>query len=150
VQPLTDEVRVASFRDLDTRTLYDLLRLRADVFVVEQGSPYADVDGRDPEPATRHIWIARAGAPVAYLRILGEGDGTQRIGRVVVAASARGDGLAGRLMDEALAVVGARPSVLDAQTQLTGFYRRYGYEVSGPEFVEDGIAHVPMSRPAPA
>ena len=150
MQPLTDEVRVASFPDLDTSTLYDLLRLRCDVFVVEQRSPYPDVDGRDPEPATRHVWIARAGTPVAYLRILGEPDGTQRIGRVVVAASARGDGLAARLMDTAIEVVGARPSVLDAQSQLRGFYERYGYAVSGPEFVEDGIPHVPMARPAPS
>jgi ElaA protein len=147
VHPTTDEVRVASFADLNTATLYALLKLRGDVFVVEQQSPYPDVDGRDPEPATRHVWVARDGVPVAYLRILGEPDGTQRIGRVVVASSARGDGLAGRLMDTALEVVGARPSVLDAQTQLRGFYERYGYTVSGPEFVEDGIPHVPMARP---
>jgi ElaA protein len=105
------------------------------------------VDGRDMEPATRHVWVARAGEPVAYLRILGEPDGTQRIGRVVVARSARGDGLAGRLMDEALAIVGNRPAVLDAQVPLAGFYQRYGFAATGPEFLDEGVPHVPMARP---
>jgi ElaA protein len=148
MQPHTDELRVASFADLDTRTLYELLKLRCEVFVVEQAAAYLDVDGRDPEPATRHVWVARAGEPVAYLRILAEHDGTQRIGRVVVAKSARGDRLAARLMDEAIEVVGNRPAVLDAQAHLAGFYQRYGFAVSGPEFLEDGIPHVPMGRPA--
>jgi ElaA protein len=51
-------------------------------------------------------------------------------------------------MDAALAVVGARPSVLDAQAHLADFYARFGYKVSGDTFVEDGIPHVPMARPA--
>ena len=72
----------------------------------------------------------------------------QRIGRVVVAKSARGDGVAGRLMDEALAVVGARPVGARRADPAGGLLPRYGYAVSGPEFVEDGIPHVPMSRPA--
>jgi ElaA protein len=148
MQPHTDEVRVASFPDLDTGTLYALLKLRGDVFVVEQGSAYADVDGRDTEPATRHVWIARAGEPVAYLRVLGEPDGTQRIGRVAVARQARGDGLAARLMAEAMEIVGNRPAVLDAQTPLVGFYARYGFFATGPEFLDEGVPHVPMARPA--
>jgi ElaA protein len=147
MQPHTDELRVASFPDLDTRTLYELLKLRGDVFVVEQRSAYADVDGRDVEPATRHVWIARAGEPVAYLRVLGEHDGTQRIGRVAVAKQARGDGLAARLMDEAMEIVGNRPAVLDAQTPLVGFYARYGFAATGPEFLDEGVPHVPMARP---
>ena len=148
VLPQTDELRVASFADLDTITLYRLLELRCAVFIVEQEAAYLDIDGRDVEPATRHVWVARAGAPVAYLRMLGEPDGGLRIGRVVVAKEARGSGVAGRLMDAALEIVGARPSVLDAQEHLAGFYARYGYAVSGDTFVDDGIPHVPMSRAA--
>ncbi|GIF66891.1 ElaA protein [Asanoa ishikariensis] len=146
MRPNTDELRVASFADLDTTTLYRLLELRCTVFVVEQEAAYLDIDGRDLEPATRHVWVARYGVPVAYLRVLGEPDGGMRVGRVVVAKEARGSGVAGRLMDTALELVGARPSVLDAQSHLAGFYGRYGYTVSGPGFLEDGIPHVPMAR----
>jgi ElaA protein len=143
------EVRVASFRDLDTSTLYAILKLRCDVFVVEQECCYADLDGRDAEPGTRHVWLSRGDRVLAYLRILDDG-GVERIGRVVTAPDARGAGLASRLMEQALTVVGNRPSVLDAQARLTGFYTRYGYVRTGPEYLEDGIPHVPMARPAPA
>ncbi|WP_422770623.1 GNAT family N-acetyltransferase [Plantactinospora sp. WMMC1484] len=140
------EFRVASFADLDTRTLHDLLRLRVDVFVVEQECAYPELDGRDVEPGTRHLWLARDRAPVAYLRLLADPGGVERIGRVAVARDARGGGHAGRLMSEALTVVGARPCVLDAQAHLVGFYARYGFAPSGPGYVEDGIPHVPMRR----
>jgi ElaA protein len=139
-------MHTASFDELDTTTLYALLRLRVDVFVVEQQSAYPELDGRDAEPSTLHIWLAREGEPVAYLRLLSEPDGTARIGRVVVARQARGAGLAGRLMAEALARIGERECVLDAQTPLVGFYTGLGFTPTGPEFMEDGVAHVPMRR----
>ncbi|MCY1140215.1 GNAT family N-acetyltransferase [Actinoplanes sp. Pm04-4] len=140
-----DELRSATFRDLDTTTLYALLKLRSDVFVVEQECVYADLDGRDDEPGTRHLWFTRHGEVRAYVRILDDGD-VQRIGRVVTAKSARGAGLAGRLIEEALTVIGHRPAVLDAQSYLVEFYSRYGFEPTGPEFIEDGIPHTPMRR----
>jgi ElaA protein len=142
------ELHVASFADLDTRTLYDLLRLRVDVFVVEQKCAYPELDGRDTEPDTRHVWLSRAGTPVAYLRILSDPDGVARIGRVVVAAAARGTGAASGLMAAALDEIGDRPSVLHAQAYLVRFYERYGYVATGPEFLDDGIPHVPMARAA--
>jgi ElaA protein len=143
-----DELRSATFRDLDTTTLYAILRLRADVFVVEQQCAYPDLDGRDLEPGTRHVWVERDGEVRAYLRILRE-DERERIGRVVTAKAARGAGLAGRLLTEALAIVGNRASVLAAQAHLAGFYARFGYRPTGPEYLEDGIPHVPMIRAAP-
>lgn len=143
------EIRVASFRDLDVFTLYALLKLRSDVFVVEQACAYADLDGRDTEPGTRHVWLARDREVLAYLRILAD-DGVERIGRVAVASTERGRGHARRLMAHALDVIGNRDSVLNAQTHLAGFYRRLGYAATAPEFLEDGIAHLPMRRPAPA
>jgi ElaA protein len=146
-EPRTD-VRVASFRDLDTTTLYAILKLRCDVFVVEQQCAYADLDGRDTEPGTRHVWLARGDDILAYLRILDNGP-VERIGRVVTAPDARGAGHAGRLMEHALTVVGNRPSVLHAQAYLVEFYRRFGYAPSGPEYLEDGIPHVPMAKAAP-
>jgi ElaA protein len=138
-------VRSATFGQLDAATLYALLRLRMDVFVVEQECPYPDLDGRDTEPGTRHLWLERDGTPIAYLRLLSE-EGEERIGRVCVAIQARGGGHAERLMAAALEQVGDRPCGLEAQSYLVDFYARFGFEVAGPEYVEDGIPHTPMRR----
>lgn len=136
-----------SFDQLDAASLLAVLRLRIDVFVVEQACAYPEVDGRDDEPGTRHLWLAGDDGRVAsYLRLLDDGD-VQRIGRVVTAAWARGQGLAGRLLVEVLRRH-PRETVLDAQSHLTGFYAAHGFAPDGPEFVEDGIPHVPMRRPA--
>jgi ElaA protein len=139
-------LRSARFAELDAPTLYVLLKLRVDVFVVEQHCPYPDLDGRDLEAGTVHLWLEHGGGPVSYLRILTEPDGTARIGRVCTARAHRGAGLSARLMRAALEVVGDRSSVLAAQSHLAGFYTRFGFAVAGPEFVEDGIAHLPMRR----
>ena len=138
----------ASFAELDTATLYALLKLRSDVFVVEQACAYPELDGRDAEAGTRHLWLAppnQPSRPSAYLRILNEGEAL-RIGRVCTAPEARGQGLQARLLAAALQ---ERPDAvyeLDAQSYLTGFYERFGFRVSGPEYVEDGIPHTPMTR----
>ncbi|MEU5904752.1 GNAT family N-acetyltransferase [Micromonospora sp. NPDC047527] len=142
----TTELRTAFFADLDARTFHDLLKLRTDVFVVEQNCPYPELDGRDVEPGTRHLWLTDGDAPLAYLRILTDPGDLARIGRVVAAPAARGGGHASRLMTSALEMVGDRPCVLDAQSHLVAFYARHGFEVSGPEYVEDGIPHTPMRR----
>jgi ElaA protein len=139
-------VRSATFAELDAATLYAILQLRSDVFVVEQRCTYCDPDGRDTEPTTRHLWIARAeGAVGAYVRMLDEGGGVTRIGRVVTAPELRGRGLADRLVRHA---VEAAPGLVVASVQahLTGWYGRRGFVVDGPGFVEDGIDHVPMRR----
>jgi ElaA protein len=143
-------VRVARFADLDAATLYALLRLRVDVFVVEQRCPYPELDGRDTEPDTRHVWIDGDDGPVAYLRMLADTGGAVRIGRVVVAAPARGAGLAAALMTAALELTENRPCVLHAQAHLAGYYAGLGFAPTGPEYVEDGIPHVPMRRTADA
>lgn len=146
---MTTDLHVARFDELDARTAYRLWQLRVDVFVVEQRCPYPELDGRDIEADTRHIWIAEADQPIAYLRVLAEANGEARIGRVCVAAPARGGGLARQLMEAALERTGKRASVLDAQTHLSGWYERFGYVDTGPEFLDDGIPHLPMRRPAP-
>lgn len=144
------ELRRCRFAELDPTTLYGLLRLRVNVFVVEQRCPYPELDGRDVEPDTVHFWYERDGRPLTYLRLLTETEGVgTRIGRVCTAAEARGGGLAGRLLDAALEVVGDRPCALHAQSHLTGFYARHGFRPAGPAFLDDGIPHTPMERPAP-
>jgi len=139
-------VLVAGFDELPVRTAYDVWRLRQQVFVVEQDCPYPDLDGRDLEGPTRHlVLLDDDGAVVGTLRVLDDG-GWSRIGRVVVAPAARGRGLAAVMMDEAMALCGDREVRLDAQTGLTAFYEGYGFVVTGPEFDEDGVMHVPMAR----
>jgi len=143
------DLHVARFADLDTPTVYALIRLRVDVFVVEQECPYPELDGRDLEVDTRHVWIAtHRGPPAAYLRVLADPDGSARIGRVCVARDQRGRGHAHRLMPAALDLVGDRRCALDAQSYLVDFYLGYGFEPTGPEYLDDGIPHVPMARPA--
>jgi ElaA protein len=139
------ELRAASFQDLGVTTLYAILKLRVDVFVVEQKAAYPELDGRDTEPGTRHVWLARGAEILAYLRVLDDGE-TGRIGRVVTAPEARSGGYASRLMWHALEVIGDRPTTLEAQAHLTGFYGRFGFVAAGPGYVEDDIPHVPMRR----
>ena len=136
-------VRVLAFGELDARTAYDVWRLRQEVFVVEQSCPYPDLDGRDPEPGTRHLLLTTDEGLDGYLRLLDDGD-VMRIGRVVLARSARGQGLADSLVTAALAECGDRPVVLDAQSPLRSWYAGFGFEADGPEFLEDDIPHLPM------
>jgi ElaA protein len=138
----------ATFAALDAPTAYRLLALRSAIFVVEQDCPYLDPDGRDLEPDALQLWAEHDGEIVSTLRLLHDADGRARIGRVATAVSARGSGVAGRLMARALELAGERELVLDAQTYLQAWYGRFGFVVSGPEYVEDGIPHVPMRRPA--
>ena len=140
-------VAVLAFDDLDGATAYDVWRLRQQVFVVEQGSPYPDLDGRDLEPATRHLLLRRDGALVGYARVLDDG-GWARIGRVLVVKDARGQGLVEQLVGAALGVIGDREVRLDAQTGLVRWYASYGFEPTGPPFDDDGVMHLPMARPA--
>jgi ElaA protein len=140
--------------DLPAATLYAILRLRVDVFVVEQACAYAELDGRDLEPQTRHYWLdvpnaGEPGAPevVGCVRLLAEPGGGSRIGRLCTAASVRGRGLGHRLMAAVLAEVGDGACVLEAQTHAAGFYRGYGFEHVGEPYDWDGVQHVTMRRP---
>ncbi|MEJ7834337.1 MAG: GNAT family N-acetyltransferase [Nocardioides sp.] len=146
-------VRVLGFDDLDARTAYAVWRLRQDVFVVEQACTYPDLDGRDREPGTRHVVLEEGDEVAGYLRVLDDGE-HWRIGRVVLTRTARGRGLADLLMTAALAEcsseLNGRDVVLGAQSPLAGWYATFGFEVSGPEYLDDGIAHLPMRlRTAP-
>lgn len=153
--PVGAGIRRAALRELDAPTLHAIARLRVDVFVVEQACPYPELDARDAEPGTEHVWHTGDGVPrdgdlvpvAAALRVLVEPAGARRIGRVVTAPHARGRGLAGVLLQDVVRRHGGADLVLDAQAHLAGWYGRHGFTVEGPEFLEDGIPHVPMRRP---
>ncbi len=146
---MTATVHRAWAADLDARMLYELLRLRVDVFVVEQACPYGELDGRDLEDRARHYWLGGPGGReqvLGCLRLLKEPGGEYHIGRLCTAPSARGRGLGVRLLEAALGEVGDGVCVLDAQKHLADFYRNYGFVVSGPDYNWDGVVHVPMRR----
>ncbi len=136
-------IEAVPFEALDISAAYEVWRLRQQVFVVEQACPYPDLDGRDDEPGTRHVLLRDGVRLVGYARVLDDG-ATWRIGRVVLAEEARGRGLADTLMQTALDVCPDRDIVLDAQTPLAPWYEKFGFEITGEEFLEDGILHLPM------
>lgn len=143
--PIAD-IHDAHLSAIDPVTLYRILALRTDVFVVEQNCPYPELDGRDLEPSTRLVWAQGDGAVLATLRLLIQPDGTARIGRVATSSAARGAGLAARLMQRALELAEGRTVVLHAQSYLVDWYERFGFVRTGPDFDDDGIAHAPMRR----
>ncbi|TWX40090.1 GNAT family N-acetyltransferase [Frigoribacterium sp. ACAM 257] len=154
---MTVQFRISPVALIDPLRLYDLLRLRVDVFVVEQECAYPELDGRDVEPDAVMLWAEEDEQVLATVRLLVDhADDTGaaaaadalRIGRVATAPAARGRGLAADLMRLALDRAEGRLVRLDAQAHLEGWYARFGFVVDGPGFLEDGIPHVPMSRAA--
>jgi len=143
-------LRRAWAKDLDTPTLYELLKLRVEVFVVEQATPYPELDGRDLSADTRHFWLATSdGDVIATLRLMEEHAGGEkgfRIGRVCTKRTARGHGHASRLLQAVLAEVGDYPCRINSQIYLEDMYRQHGFVRDGDEFLDDGIPHVPMLR----
>lgn len=137
------------FVELTVQQLHDLLRLRCDVFVVEQACIYPEIDGRDPD--CRHL-LAYDGDDLElccrwYEQPSGEDAGSVVLGRIAARQNSRGKGLGARLMVEALARIGPRRVVLSAQAHLEDFYRRFGFETRGIPYDDAGIAHVDMVRP---
>ncbi len=135
------------FTMLTPLQVYTVARLRQTVFVVEQECPYPDLDGRDLEPGTRHVLLEdpATSAVLGYARVLDDQD-VWRIGRVVLTPEVRGRGVADIVMETALQVSKGRPVVLDAQAPLARWYAGFGFVVTGEEFLEDGIPHLPMRK----
>ena len=121
------------------------------MFVVEQATPYPELDGRDLLAETRHFWLeSPEGQVISTLRLMEEhpaGQKAFRIGRVCTKRSDRGHGHTARLLQAALAEVGDYPCHINAQTYLEEMYRRHGFVRDGDEFLDDGIPHVPMVKP---
>lgn len=150
------QLRHSLSADLDAATLYQILRLRVDVFVVEQACPYPELDGRDLDPQTRQFWISGDDGVIATLRLLvdppaADGRPMYRIGRVCTERGHRGQGLTAQLLGAALTEIGDHPCRIDAQAYLVDMYAKFGFLAEGDEYLEDGIPHVAMRRdPAPS
>ncbi len=161
---------------MDPTDLYGILRVRQDVFIVEQDCAYPDIDGIDLHPETIQHWISDHTGVVSTMRsyvvgaveeqsamdatgamdvALGRQDGSAAIpgivyiGRVSTHPRARHRGYSRRLMDTAIArLTDDYPSAsihIGAQAYLQAWYETFGYRVSGDGYLEDGIAHVPMT-----
>lgn len=141
-----------NFPALRLDELYGLLRLRQDVFILEQQSFYLDLDGRDE--TARHLLVRAplggADMLVGTLRLLPprQDDGTVWIGRVALAREVRGQGLGAEMMRAALTesneIYGAAPVALSAQIQQENFYRKFGFLPRGESYDDGGIAHIDM------
>ena len=137
---------IKTFDQLSSTELYEILKARSAVFVVEQTCPYQDIDGGDYE--SLHVYLEEEGKILAYLRCYEQDEHTARIGRVLTME--RGKGLGRPLMEVGLQAVRehyskARSVYIEAQCYAIGYYEKFGFSVCGEEFLEDGIPHVPMT-----
>lgn len=150
---MLSELYIKSFQELTTEELYEILRTREAVFIVEQRCPYPEADGKDYD-AMHLFYRDEYGRVVAYLRLYdkkGE-PGTVQVGRVVTAK--RGIGLGRRILHDgvtyAIESMNARRLYLHSQVYAIGFYEKEGFTVASDEFMEDEIPHVQMRMEASA
>ena len=148
--------QVKTFSQLSNDELYDVLKLRIDVFVVEQTCYYPDLDNHDRHPQTLHLFSYCDGKLVAYLRVLPKGltyDSYVSIGRVAIAKHIRGHGIGHVIMNEALAACQQHfsdlPIKISAQAHLAKFYNQHNFKQVTDEYLEDGIPHIGMTFQPP-
>ncbi len=136
-------IKTSHFDSLSLNQMYDILRIRASVFVLEQGVVYVDPDGNDMDSI--QIYAAVDGTMVGCLRIYQLEDGTFRIGRVAVLKEFRGLGIGNAMMKEAIQYLRERTNAtkvcLDAQLHAIGFYEKLGFTLFTEEFLEEGLLH---------
>lgn len=138
------EMKSKFFSELSTRELYEILKIRSEIFVVEQNCVYQDMDDKDYD--SLHIFFEDGGRVVAYLRAFAKDEDTVQMGRVL--SLEHGKGLGGKLLKEGIEQIRKKQNpkkiYIEAQCYATGFYEREGFVVCSDEFLEDGIPHVQM------
>lgn len=138
------ELVVKTFRELTVTELYEILKVRACVFVVEQACAYQDVDGLDRDAL--HVFLGDESGIKAYLRLFSKDERTAWIGRVLTMD--RGRGFGAEILKQGIRLARDRLKkervYLEAQTYAVGFYEKEGFRVVSEEFLEDGIPHVGM------
>ncbi|MDY5824193.1 MAG: GNAT family N-acetyltransferase [Candidatus Coprenecus sp.] len=136
-------ISTSQFSSLSLEEMYDILRIRATVFVLEQGVVYIDPDGNDKNAV--QIYASVDGVMVGCLRIYQLEEGTYRIGRVAVLKEFRGLGIGNAMMKEAIQYLRERTNAtkvcLDAQLHAIGFYEKLGFTLFTEEFLEEGLLH---------
>lgn len=139
---------IKKFKELKTEELYNILKIRNEVFVVEQQCAYQDCDGKDK--FSYHLFLEENGQIIAYLRILEKGTSYDEIsiGRVLVCKEHRGKGLAKEMMLKAIDFIknalNERDIRISAQSYLLNFYSSFGFQEVSEEYLEDDILHIEM------
>lgn len=132
------------FNELTTRELYEILKVRSQIFIVEQNMHCQDMDNIDY--IARHFYIEQDGKILAYLRVFYTDDNTVRIGRVL--SVTHGVGLGAEIMRKAIADIKQNMPcykiTLDSQKHATPFYEKFGFKTVSGEFSEEGVVHVKM------
>ena len=140
------ELKVKRFDELSLDELYKILKLRVDVFVVEQQCPYGEIDGNDQEAI--HVWYEDEERIIAYLRVMDKGVESEytSIGRVIAMERRKGYGTG--ILKEGIEVARtyfkADSIYLEAQVYAKGLYEKCGFQAISDELVLDGIPHVRM------
>ena len=136
-----------TFQELTTEELYELLRVRSEVFVVEQNCVYQDLDGDDQKAI--HLWQTKADKVVALARVCPAGTHMQEIsiGRVITTERCKGYGkqIMLQAIDAANEHFGATIIDIEAQEYARGFYESVGFKQSSASFMLDGIPHIKMT-----
>lgn len=134
---------------------FEIAQLRTEVFFLEQRIDEPELDDRDRDESTEHVWITDDQGPVAYLRVIvdhepqpGNRDAHRLIGRVVTRADRRGEGLSRRLLEHVIQRHGGEPLALHSQSYVQPLYAAVGFESYGEEYLEAGIPHIGMYRAA--
>ena len=147
---MTLEWKIKPFEALTAAELYDLLRLRSEVFVVEQNCVYQDIDGKDLK--AYHLIGEYRGKIIGYARLFKPGDyfDDASIGRVVIQKDMRGRQWGHDLMREAIVGIrqlfNATRITISAQQYLRNFYELHGFLQTGEMYLEDDIPHIRMVR----
>ena len=142
--------KIKSFEELSSKELYEILKVRQEVFVVEQTCYYLDADGYDEKAL--HLWAEKQGKIVAYCRIFSQGIKYPEtsIGRVLTHPDARNLSLGKILMSFALQAIEIRFKTkecrISAQDYLLDFYKNFGFTDTGKKYLEDDIPHTEMVR----
>ena len=143
--------KIKRFEALSLNELYDLLKLRSEVFVVEQNCVYLDIDGKDQKAL--HLIGEYESQVVAYARLFEAGDyfDETSIGRVVVSTQYRDKKWGHELMQQAIAAIesyfNTTKITISAQLYLKKFYESHGFEAIGEVYMEDDIPHIRMKKP---
>ncbi|MEO9803678.1 MAG: GNAT family N-acetyltransferase [Reichenbachiella sp.] len=142
------EIQIKKFRQLSLDELYEILKLRVDVFVVEQKCAYPELDNKDQH--ANHLIVSNGNQVVGYLRIYYPDPTRAAIGRVLTLESFRGQGLSRKMMEEALSFLQDKSKIetiyLQAQEHLSNFYASFGFEKTSDVYLDDGIPHVDMEK----
>ncbi|MNK25109.1 putative acyltransferase [compost metagenome] len=142
--------KIKTFSELTTTELYEIIKARVNVFVVEQDCPYPDLDDNDQKAI--HLWAEKEGEVLAYCRIFDKGIKYPEtsIGRVVTTENGRGTGLGKQLISYAIDIIENRLRTsevrISAQDYLLKFYSDFGFQDTGKKYLEDNIPHTEMFR----